>query len=195
MRVRPMTRRARALVLTAGVAAVPAAAQWEELEKLPGYFPLEELAIVDPEEVTVEINLTAPMLRLVAAFAGEGDPELAALVEGLEAVRVRSAELAEGDREAVRSRIRAAGRWLDEQGWAPMVKMREGGDEVLIYSRLAADGAVEGMTVVAIEDGEVTVVNLVGRVDPAQLGRILNGLDLPLSPSGGGDAGDEEEER
>lgn len=195
MTARPMMRRARTLLLAAGVAAVPAAAQWEELEQLPGYFPLEEMAILDPDELTVEINLTGPMLRLVASFAGEGDPELAALVEGLDAVRVRSGELAEADREAVRSRVQAAGRWLDERGWAPMVRVREPGEEVLIYSRPGADGVVEGMTVVALEGSEVTVVNLIGRVDPAQLGRIVAGLDLPLGAVGDDDDADEEGER
>jgi len=169
------------VILAVGAAAAPAVrAQWEELEALPGYFPLEELAIVDAEALTIEINLTAPMLRMVAAFAGEAEPELAALVEGLQAVRVRSGELGEGEAAGVRSRFQTAGRWLDERGWTPMVKVRDGNEEVLIYSRLDEAGAVEGMTILALEGSEITVVNLIGRLDPEQLGRIASGLDLPF---------------
>lgn len=68
----------------------------------------------------------------------------------------------------------------------------------MIYTRLDASGVVEGMTVLAVESSEVTVVNLIGRLDPAQLGRIIGGLDLDL-PGGrvldGGVADGEEEER
>lgn len=199
---RTMTRLVVAVVAASALGAPACAgAQWEEqLAKLPGYVPLEQLEVLAPDDVSIEVNLTAPMLRLVAAFAGEDEPELAALVEGLQAVRVRSGEPAQGDVEAVRSRVRAAGRWLDERGWAPMVRVREDGDDVLIYTRLDDDGTVQGITVLAMEDDEVTVVNLIGRLDPEQLGRIVSSLDLPLGGFGtsdrdAADEADEEENR
>jgi hypothetical protein len=187
-----------ASIVALGAASAPLRAQWEGLEELPGYFPLDELSLIEADDLTLEINLTAPILRMVAAFAGEQDPELAALVEGLEAVRVRAGELRPGGEGSVGERLRAAGRWLDERGWQPMVRVREAEEEVMIYTRLDASGVVEGMTVLAVESSEVTVVNLIGRLDPAQLGRIIGGLDLDL-PGGrvldGGVADGEEEER
>lgn len=198
MRLRPTMCRLAAATLTIAATVGPAKAQWEALEGLPGYFPLDELPILAPDDVSIEVNLTTPMLELVAAFAGEEEPELAELVKGLQAVRVRSGEPGEGDLDAVRSRLGEAGRWLDERGWTPMVRVREEGEEVLIYSRLDDAGGVEGITVLAMEEGEVTVVNLIGSLDPARLGRILSGLDLPLGDvglRGGEGSADEEEDR
>ncbi|MEZ5332575.1 MAG: DUF4252 domain-containing protein [Thermoanaerobaculia bacterium] len=166
----------------------------EQLAELPGYVPLEQLEVLAPEDVSIEVNPTAPMLKRSRRSRARTSPELAALVQGLQAVRVRSGEPAAGDMESVRERVRAAGRWLDERGWAPMVRVRDEGDDVLIYTRLDDDGTVQGITVLALEDDEATVVNLIGRLDPEQLGRIVGALDLPLGDLGSFDHEEHEEE-
>lgn len=67
---------------------------------------------------------------------------------------------------------------LENLGWYRMVLTRDEGEEVHIYGR-ESDGGLQGLTVLAVEDEEVIVLNLVGRIDPDQLGSLMTGLDLP----------------
>lgn len=148
-----------------------------QLDTLPGYFPTEHLDLVDPGEASVEINLQGAMLRMISAFTGEDDPEFARLVAALDGIRVRSGAVAPADLPELRRRIRAGQTWLEKHGWLAMVRVQDGDEEVHVYTR-EDGGALVGMTILALEEGEVTAVNLVGRVDPALLAHLAQGLDL-----------------
>ncbi len=149
----------------------------QRLDTQPGYFPDEHLELLAPDDVAIEINLQGAMLRMIAAFAGAEDPEFAALVGALHGIRVRSGEIAPGDLEAVRKRLTSAQKWLRDHGWLAMVRVREDGEEIYVYSR-EQEGDLVGLTVLVLEESEVTVVNLIGRIDPNQLARLVEGLDL-----------------
>jgi hypothetical protein len=149
----------------------------QPLDTQPGYFPDEYLELLAPDDVAIEINLQGAMLRMIAAFAGAEDPEFAALVTALHGIRVRSGEIAPGELEGVRQRLASGQKWLQRHGWLAMVRVKEEGEEVYIYSR-EQEGDLVGLTVLALEDSEVTVVNLIGRIDPSQLARLVEGLDL-----------------
>ena len=42
------------------------------------------------------------------------------------------------------------------------------------------DGKVSGLTLLSLEPGdEAVVINIVGHIDPAQIGRLSQSLDLP----------------
>lgn len=151
-----------AVVLTLTVlCAVHADAQ--SAQDHPGYFPIENLGILSAEDLSLEVNLLGPMLRLVAAAETEEDPEFAALVSRLEAVRVQQASLDGLDRERLRSGIRQATDALAASGWQSMLKMRDGEEEIQIFLREIEDRIV-GLTILALEGEEITLVNLVGEV-------------------------------
>ena len=174
--MRNWTRQSLLLLVTLAPAAVTAQAA---LTELPGYLPTEHLELVPAGEAAVEINLQGAMLRLIAAVAGKEDPEFAALVGALEAIRVRSGEFDPAGAAAVGVRIAAAQTWLDGHGWLPMVRVREDGEQLFVYS-LEQGGDLVGFTLLAVEEGEATAVNLIGRIDPAQLVRLIEGLDLDV---------------
>lgn len=144
----------------------------------PGYFPIENLGIFPPESLNLEINLTGAMIKFIALATSEEEPELSRLLEDLESVRVRGADLEETDTEVVRSGILAAAEKLQESGWTSMVRMRDTDEEVYIYLR-EMDGEMMGLTVLTLEDDEGMLINLVGKIDPEGLGRLASGLDLP----------------
>jgi len=160
------------LSLTAGAATAQ-----QMLEDLPGYFPDEYLDLLQPEDTSVEINLQGAMLKMIGAFAGTEDPGFAELVSSLDGIRVRSGEPSSATVAEIRERVHSAERWLTQAGWMAMIRVREEGDEVYVYSK-ELDGLFVGFTILAVEDSEVTTVNLIGRLDPTQLIRIAEGLDL-----------------
>ena len=157
----------------------------------PGYFPIEELGILPEESITLEINLTGPMIKFIALATDEEEPEFARLVEGLESIRVRGADLEASSAEEVRSGIRNTSQKLAENGWISMVRIRDEDEEVYIYFK-DQEGEMMGLTVLSLEDDEAMLINLVGKIDPAGLGSLASSLDLPQLEQAVQDAGDTE---
>lgn len=157
---------------------LPAMASAQFNTEHPGYFPIEDLGILPEENITLEINLTGPMIKFIALAADEEEPELSRLVEGLESIRVRGADLDTARAAGVRSGIRNATQMLTEKGWNSMVRMRDEDEEVYIYFK-EQEGEMMGLTVLSLEGDEAMLINLVGKIDPAGLGSLASGLDLP----------------
>ncbi len=145
------------------------------LDELPGYFPLELLNVLPSEDVSIEINLRGAMLRMISSFTGDTDPEFAALVAGLDAVHVRSGDFDPAEMAAVSERIAAGQRWLQDHGWLAMLRVQDDGEEVYIYSR-ESGAEIMGLAILAVESGEATAINLIGRIDPDQIGRLAEGF-------------------
>ena len=167
-------------VLTLLLCASAAGGQQQALSELPGYFPFEELDILARDELSVEVNLSKPLLRLVAAATRKAEPEFAELLESLDAVRVRVAPSGDVDLERARAAVGKASRWLEDKGWQVVVRTREHGEEIFIYTR-ELDGEIAGMAVLVVDDaGDVAVINVVGKMDLDQLGKLSEALDIPL---------------
>jgi hypothetical protein len=154
----------------------------------PGAVPFDELEIFSRKDLTTEINLEGALLKLVASATSEDDPEFSRLVSGLQAIRVQVAPLTAADPAKVRAKLDQTVHWLESQGWTAVVRTREKGDETYIYTKQVR-GEIVGLAVLAFEPGkEASVVNIVGRLDPAQIGRIGSGLHVHqldrLTPKG-----------
>lgn len=163
------------VALLAAAAAAPAS---DPVTDHPGYFAVESLGLLAPDAVEVDVDLTGPMLRLVAAvLEGEADDRaFAALVGRLERIRVQVGEIpgVVDPAEARRRFTEATGR-LDGEGWQRMVLVRDAEEMVAVYVK-GDDRRIDGLTVLAFDD-ELALVNLVGSIDPSELGRLLADLD------------------
>jgi hypothetical protein len=171
-----MYRLRSSILLSAALLASTLHAQ--PIEEHPGYFPIDELQFLSPDDLSLEINLRGAMLRLIGKVAAQDDPEFAQVMEHLEAIRVQTAPLDQLAAEEVRQGLDRGLKMLESMHWQRMVLTRDEGEEVHIYGR-ELDGDLQGLAVLAIEDDEVILINLVGRIDPDQLGRLMTGLDLP----------------
>ncbi len=179
----------RRIVILALVVALCAPAGWaqqQKLSELPGYFPFEELGILGRDELSLEINLAKPLLRLVAAATRKAEPDFAELVASLDGVRVRVAPADDVDLERARKATTAAAGWLEDKGWQVVVRAREDGEETSIYIR-EQGGEIAGMAIMVIEEGgDVAIINIVGKMDLAQLEKLGAALDIPqLGPPAG----------
>lgn len=161
------------LVLTA------AAGRAQKLADQPGYVPIEKLDLFPEEKLSVEINLEGALLRLIAAGARAEDPEFSSLIAGLKGITVQAVPLKDVDAGSVRAKIGQAVRWLEDRGWKPTMRVREEGEETYIYLK-EIDGQIAGLTLLAIEPGdEAVAINIVGRIDPEQVGRVVENLHGP----------------
>jgi uncharacterized protein DUF4252 len=159
---------------------LPAAAgRAQKLTDQPGYVPIEQLDLFPREKLSVEINLEGALLRLISAGARGADPEFSSMISGLKAIKVQAIPVKDLDVEALRSKIGHTVRWLEDHGWTSTMKVRDHGEETYLYLK-ETDGKISGLTLLSLEPGdEAVVINIVGRIDPEQLGRLSQSLDLP----------------
>jgi hypothetical protein len=146
--------------------------------KLPDFSDLQSKAVE-----SVDISVGPFMLWLATKFAPERDEdgtEIKSILEGIEAVYIRSFSFAEdnaystADIDTVRSQLRG-------QKWQPLAQIhsRKKDENVDIFVAVENDKPV-GFAVLASEPRQFTIVNVVGTIDPQHIGKLQASLvDLP----------------
>jgi hypothetical protein len=140
---------------------------------------------------TVEVNLDGNMLSFVRNFLSDDkkdEAEAKRIIGKLKGIYVRSLEFDKDD-QYNEADIEALRKQFSGPGWQKMVDVREKGkrgDNAGVY--IKTDGKeMSGLVVLSFEPREVTIVNLVGVIDPSEL-RALSGkagLNLGLGALGG----------
>jgi hypothetical protein len=129
---------------------------------------------------TVDVNIDERLLRLASKVLSDKDDEkeIKALVAGIKGIYVKSFEFeADGqytaaDVESIRSQLRGP-------SWSRMVNVtskKDGGLEVYI---LFNGDKVGGLAVLAMDDREFTVVNIIGPVDLDKLAKLEGQFGVP----------------
>jgi hypothetical protein len=136
---------------------------------------------------TVNVNLDASMLGLAGRFISEDKPEEAAakkLLGGLKGIYVRVFEFekpgayARADVDSIREQLRGP-------GWNCVFSAQKKQDEESVEICLHHDGdVVTGLTVLAAEPTELTVVNLVGLIRPEDLATLSGKFGIPKIKTG-----------
>lgn len=171
------TTRMVALACAAVIAAAgSAAAGGSALDRLPGYVDgagFVELA--GDDGVTVEVNLNGALLRAITRV----DEDLARLAGGLESIHAVVLDLEAGrDPAAVRRRVDELERSLRRDGWERLATVRERGGRVHVLV-LSEGERIRGLTVLALDGGELVFANIAGEIDLAAIAELGREMDLP----------------
>ena len=185
-----------ALVL--GCASTTFAGDGENITKDPGYVDFGTLAIFGHKEADVEVLLEETLLKAVGEMSG--DPELKQMMAKLKQIRVQTYAIEPDKLEAIEKRTAEVAQKLESQGWAPMVKVVKprAGERTYVYMKMLGS-VIQGMVVMNVDpENEASFVNLVGEIDPQEIGRIsqrfhLTGMDSVKIHSGHYDEDEEEE--
>jgi hypothetical protein len=165
---------ATALFLLAAVAG-----RAQKLADQPGYLPIDSLGLFPSEDLEVEINLDGPLLNMVAAATKKDDPEFSSVISGLKSIQVQVYPLKGVDPAGIKTRIGRAVHLLEEKGWKSTVRVKDKGEETYIYLKQSGN-RIDGLTLLSLRAGyDAVVINFVGRIDPAQLGRLGQNLHVP----------------
>ncbi len=160
------------------IVALPLMAQTDDLRDEPGYVDFGELNSAYGEPI-VEINIGSALLGFVGALAGDDDPETAAIFDKLKAVRVNVYKV-HGDASAAIDHINDVAAKLSASNWVPIVTVRDEGEHVYILIKMNGE-KIEGLTVMAAEDDDEAVfINVIGEIDPDDLSKITDTLDIDL---------------
>lgn len=133
----------------------------------------------------VNVTLDQNQLGFASQFLTDEDPNQAAakdLVGGLQAINVRVFEFdkansfSSADMDGIRAQLKGP-------GWSKMVEAREG-DELAEVYMFAKGKQMGGMTVIAGEQRQLVVVNIVGPIDLKTLGSLAGKFGIPKDVMG-----------
>jgi hypothetical protein len=126
----------------------------------------------------VVLTLNGSLLQFAANFMDDKDPDEAKaknLINGLKGIYVRSfkfskpGDYTDADLRAVRSQLK---------GWTEVVTVEGTEGHTGVYMKL--DGKkIQGLVVLTAEPKELTVVNIVGSIDPDQLRELSGHFGIP----------------
>lgn len=149
----------------------------QRIESMPGYFPLEEIGLFQADKLEADVDLSGATLQMVAGAAEENDPHLAELVSQLERIRVRVGPIAAADQAGATAEFDRAIAMLEGAGWTAILSVNAEETLIRVYTKEQGDEIV-GMTVLVNDDNEDAVlVNIVGRLDPRLIGRMIARMD------------------
>jgi len=155
-----------------------------------GYADLGALQ-VSGLRTTSSLSVGRMPLQLAARFALD-EPDDQQLLRGLHGVRVQVYELDERSRGKFNRGAEQLLHQLEDQGWEPAIVVREAGELVQVLVKLDGE-TLQGMTIVAREKEEATVVNLMGELKPDDVLASAQFFDTDLLQSLGGEAMDEQQ--
>ena len=143
-----------------------------------GYANLDSPGMNDTNR-TMALSIGPTTLRFAARFLDD-EPETQALLRSLDGVRVRTYEVYGDSDRIVRNFERMGGKLLDD-GWDPVLLVREEGELVQMYIKSSA-GSIRGLTIVSADESEVVVVNVMGDIDPVYYSDVMLALDMDDTP-------------
>ena len=143
-----------------------------------GFANLDSPGINDTDR-TMSLSLGKTTLRFAARFLDD-EPETQALLRSLDGVRIRIYEV-NGDTDRIAQNFDRMGTKLSNDGWQPVMLVREEGELVQMFSKSSSRG-MQGLTIVSADDEEVVVVNVMGDIKPEHFGDVMVALDVDDAP-------------
>jgi len=131
---------------------------------------------------TVDLSLPPSLIQLGAAMLDSKDPDQAQVkkvVSGLQAIYIKSfefkkeGEYSKQDLDSIRMQMKAP-------EWQRIVGVLSGEERETVEVWVRTDGGkMSGLTILAADPRELTVVNLVGSVDPEAIGQLSGHFGIP----------------
>lgn len=132
---------------------------------------------------TVDVSLDSNMLQLASKFLSAAKPDEAQarkLIAGLKSIHVKTFEFDKAgqynpaDVEGVRAQFKGPG-WSRVVG----VQSKKDGENSEIFIQADKDGKISALGVIAAEAKELTIVSILGAIDPEQLGELGGRFGIP----------------
>jgi len=163
-----------AVAATTMLAFAPAtAAEKTDYSKMPGFVDFGAMEVFGDHEATVEVFLKGSLLAMAREAVGDEDPELKHMLANIQYIHVQVFDLDGVDTKQVTAKTKEVAKQLDQKGWELAVRVREDDEHVYVYLLPGQKNNIAGLVVMAVEeDDEAAFVNIVGDIDPANIGKL-----------------------
>jgi dUTPase len=144
-----------------------------------------DFANLDSEygEPKVMVNLNKTMLGFISKI-NMSDPEASELISKLKAVRVQIYNMTDNDQPAL-DLIAKVSEDIKTKDWLPIVSVNEKDEKVRVFTKIT-DDIMDGLVVMVINNSEerkereAVFINIVGEIDPAQINKVTESLNIDV---------------
>ena len=172
------------------LAGVISAQQQGDYSKEPGYYDFGNLTSLKEGELTTEVYLEEPLLKMVANLAESKKEELGNALGGLKLVRVNEFKIPKNELANMESTIESMDNNLQSKSWDRIIKTNSKGNYTNVYIKKGTNDEFVGLTIVSLDksfktgensedSGKVTFVNIVGKIDLGTIGKLSEQLHVP----------------
>jgi len=153
-----------------------------DITKERGYVDFTNLDSVYGEP-KVMVNLNKTMLGFISKI-NMSDPDAAELISKLKAVRVQIYNMTSDDKPAL-DLIAKVSKDIQTKNWLPIVSVNEDDEKVRVFTKIT-DDIMDGLVVMVInnkeerEGREAVFINIVGEIDPAQINKVTESLNIDV---------------
>ena len=134
-------------------------------------------------EPKVMVNLNKTMLGFISKI-NMSDPEASKLISKLKAVRVQIYNMKGNDQPAL-DLIAKVSADIKTKDWLPIVSVNEKDEKVRVFTKITND-IMDGLVVMVInnsesrDEREAVFINIVGEIDPAQINKVTESLNIDI---------------
>ena len=156
------------------------AQQQGDYSKEPGYFDFGDITLLKSGEMSTEVYLEEPLLKMISQMGKSEEEGFGQLVENLKLVKVNEFEVNLENMGKLDDAFSSIDKTLQSKKWQRIIKTKQNNTLANVYVKPGSGNSFDGMVVTALDNkGKVTLVNIVGKIDLASIGKLSSHFHFP----------------
>lgn len=156
------------------------AQQKGDYSKEPGYFDFSQFTSIKTGDMTTEVYLEEPLLKMAGKMAEEKNGKVGNMISALKLVKVNEFNIDWKEFTKMETAIESMDKDLLAKQWDRIIKTKSKNDYTNVYVKSGSDGNFVGLVVTSLnKSGKVTFVNIVGRIDLETIGQLSEQFNFP----------------
>ncbi len=120
------------------------------------------------------INLTKSLIKMASKFLDEDDEDAKVLLQSIESVKLLVSEKGNHGQLATDAKS-----MIKSGNYEDLIKVNDGEDHVRIMVKESGD-LVKEIVIFADSGNDFALINILGSIDPEQIGKVLSTLDIKV---------------
>lgn len=146
----------------------------------PGYFDFGEITSLKSGDMITEVYLEEQLLKMVAKMGESKGEELGDLINGLKLVKVNEFLVEGKNAKIIEDAFASFDKNLQSKKWNRIVKTKHKQGNAYVYVKNNSDDTFAGLVIAALDkENKVTLVNIVGNIDPEAIGKLSRQFNFP----------------
>ena len=145
---------------------------------LAGYVDLKKVFDIDLDQVETEVEISNPLLALVAKATESEDQEFSELLAGLKMIKVYTFSTDSQERIKVKEKIDILDRQMTADKWNRFLRLRDGQEFTNGYLKFEGN-KIDGFTLLSLDEQETVLINIVGDLNIESLSKLSKTFNIP----------------
>jgi len=167
-------------VLLFAVTLTTLAQQKEDYTTDPGFFDYSEYAQFKNVEPKTAIHLEGPMLKAISKMGKGKGEKVSEMIAALKLIKVNQFTVAAVDLDKTENTISSIDKKLQSENWDRIIKSKEKESFSSIYVKMGEGDNYAGLFAIVMDkNNDLTIVNIVGKIDLETIGNLSEQMHLP----------------